>query len=264
MEKIQQAVALPFNFSGVVKQRPADIKSCEVAVEAPPAPSSRSEAPSTALSSQPESMQLEEPSQPPSNAGSINMEDMIPLDDGGTDSPTSSTSSPTKNPGTSSAASEDNESAEQQEWFPRQAETTAAGSESEPDMPVSPTELSSSFEKCFKSLNELKGSKQTQLKPNQENNASFQLKPFNYAAARKDIQFGERKGKGARDNDEEEGGGGGGGGGGFRKPKKGGYGEKNNSKRSSSGQKGENEGGFQHPRRRQAFPLTGNRSITYI
>ncbi|KAF3326698.1 exosome component 10-like protein [Carex littledalei] len=261
VEKIQQAVALPFNFSGVVKQRPAEIKSCEVVVEAPPAPSSRSEAPSTALSSQPESMQLEEPSLPPSNAVSINMEDMIPLDDGGTDSPTSSTSSPTKNPGTSSASSEDDESAEQKEWFPRQTETTAAGSESEADMPVSPTELSSSFEKCFKSLNELKGSKQTQLKPNQENNASFQLKPFNYAAARKDIQFGESKGKGAKDNDEEEGGGGGGR---FRKPKKGGYGEKNNSKRSSSGQRGEKEGGFQQPRRRQAFPLTGNRSITYI
>lgn len=260
MEKIKKAVALPFNFSGREKQQPAEIKSHEAVREAPTAPSSLSETPPTASSSQTVSMQLEEPSQPSTNAASITMEDMIPLEDGDTNSPSSSTSSPTKDPSTSSASSEDDETAKHKEWFPRQAETTGAGSESEADMPVSPTELSSSFEKCFKSLNELKGSKQTQQKPYRENNASFQLKPFNYAAARKEIQFGEPKGKGFKDDDQEEGGGGGGG---FRKPKKGGYGEKNTSKRSSSGKSGEKEGGFQHPRRRQAFPLSGNRSITY-
>jgi hypothetical protein len=260
VEKIKQAVALPFNFSGREKQQLSDITSREVVMEAPLASSSPTETLSTASSSHPESMQLEEPSWHPTNAASVTTEDMIPLEDGDTNSPSASTSSPTKNPSTSSASSsEDNESAKHKEWFPQQAETTAAGSESEADTPVSPTELSSSFEKCFKSLNELKGSKQTQQKPSRENSACFQLKPFNYAAARKDIQFGEPKGKGAKDDDEEEGGGSAG----FRKPKRGSNGEKNKSKRPGSGGRGEKEGGFQHPRRRQAFPLSGNRSFTY-
>jgi hypothetical protein len=259
VEKIKQSVALPFNFSGREKQKLSDITSHEVVMEAPPAPSYLSETVSTASSSHSESMQLEEHSRSPTNAASVTMEDMIPLEDGDTNSPSTSTSSPTKKPSTSSASSsEDDESAKHKEWFPQQAETAAAGSESEADMPVSPTELSSSFEKCFKSLNELKGTKQTQQKSFRENSAGFQLKPFNYDAARKDIQFGEPKGKGAKDDDEEESGGGC-----FRKPKKGGNGEKNKSKRRVSGERGEKEGGFQHPRRRQAFPLSGNRSFTY-
>ncbi|KAJ3702430.1 hypothetical protein LUZ61_006135 [Rhynchospora tenuis] len=259
VEKIKQAVALPFNFSGGEKQPSAHITSCEVVMETRPAPSSLSETPSTASPSKPESMQLEEPSQPTStNAASFTTEDMIPLEDGDANSPTSSTSSPTKKPSTSASSSEDDESEKHKEWFPRQAETSVAGSESEDDMPVSPTELSSSFEKCFKSLNELKGSKQTQQKTNRENSVNFQLKPYNYADARNDIIFGEPKGKGARDDDEE-----GGGGGRFRKPKKGGFGENNKSKKSGSGEKREKEGGFQNPRRRQAFPMSGNRSFTY-
>ncbi|KAJ1687376.1 hypothetical protein LUZ63_018766 [Rhynchospora breviuscula] len=261
VEKIKQAVELPFNFSGGEKQPSAHITGCEVVMETRPAPSSLSETPTTASPSKPESMQLEELSQPTSTkAASITNEDMIPLEDGDTNSPASSTSSPTKKPTTSSASSsEDDESEKHKEWFPRQAETSVAGSESEDDMPVSPTELSSSFEKCFKSLNELKSSKQTQQKTNRQNNANFQLKPYNYADARKDIIFGEPKGKGARDDDDE----GGGGGGRFRKPKKGDFGESNTSKKSGSGERREKEGGFQNPRRRQAFPMSGNRSFTY-
>lgn len=116
------------------------------------------------------------------------------------------------------------------------------------DEPMSPSDLSSSFEKCFQSLNERMDSQQKQ-KPSQEPTVNFNLKPFDYSAARKNLmlsKIGEDEAK-TEDNkktflDSKQ------------KPKAAMYGKDIFDEQSR---------GSQQPRRRQAFPPSGNRSTTY-
>lgn len=105
------------------------------------------------------------------------------------------------------------------------------------DEPMSLSDLSSSFQKCFPSKN--------QTMKAQERKSALQLKPFDYAAA---IKFGEepiKKGEeGVRRSRLEKG---------------------SREKKSVLGQSPgtEEAGDFQLGRRRQAFPATGNRSMTF-
>ncbi|KAI7736778.1 hypothetical protein M8C21_016425, partial [Ambrosia artemisiifolia] len=114
---------------------------------------------------------------------------------------------------------------------------------------MSLSDLSSSFQKCVDTANE-----QIKSDPGVESGSGglVEVKPFDYAAARKEGRFGEdgsseedgdgskNKGKGER---KKAGGGGGGG------------------RKDSAG--AERSGDFQMGKRRQAFPATGNRSSTF-
>ncbi|XP_072999326.1 protein RRP6-like 2 [Typha latifolia] len=117
------------------------------------------------------------------------------------------------------------------------------------DMPVSPSELSSSFEKCFQSINERRNSQHNRRSP-VEPEVNFQLRPFDYAAARKNIKFGERGEEDVAKGDDQV---------------TSGDSVDNKSKRGGFGkaQRKEQERSFSQPRRRQAFPQSGNRSTTY-
>ncbi|XP_062166108.1 protein RRP6-like 2 [Alnus glutinosa] len=115
------------------------------------------------------------------------------------------------------------------------------------DEPMSLSELSSSFEKCFESINQ--NGKARQVGKSQES-GFLQLKPFDYEAARKEVRFGE-------DGSERSASG------------------SNKGLKVDSGKKkkGSVIGGVQRDdgttellpqgRRRQAFPTTGNRSATF-
>nr|XP_010932653.1 protein RRP6-like 2 isoform X1 [Elaeis guineensis] len=113
---------------------------------------------------------------------------------------------------------------------------------------LSTSDLASSFEKCFQSISE-RSSHQNQ-KPSQEPEVNYQLKPFDYAAARKNIKFGDVEEKDrAKGND------------GLRTLPD----SREMHKGPVFGQSGGKERlkGFQQSRRRQAFPPSGNRSTTY-
>ncbi|KAF5799371.1 putative ribonuclease D [Helianthus annuus] len=112
---------------------------------------------------------------------------------------------------------------------------------------MSLSDLSSSFQKCVDTANET-----IQSDPVVEGGSTglVEVKPFDYAAARKEGRFGE-EGSGDEDGDGGKSKGKGG-----RKKAGGGGGRK-----ESAG--GERSGDFQMGRRRQAFPATGNRSSTF-
>ncbi|KAL1821165.1 hypothetical protein ACET3Z_016034 [Daucus carota] len=88
------------------------------------------------------------------------------------------------------------------------------------------------------------------VKNSQEQGPSspLQIKPFDYEAARKKVHFGEDRRRNGGDEGEKN------------KRDKGNR-KKNAGKGQSEG--GEESGGFQLGRRRQAFPVTGNRSATF-
>ncbi|XP_076896199.1 protein RRP6-like 2 [Bidens hawaiensis] len=97
--------------------------------------------------------------------------------------------------------------------------------------------LSSSSQKCVETANKMKMSN-----PGAEDGGSdglVEVKPFDYAEARKEVWFGE-DGSDGEDGD----------------------GSNNNGKGEKKGG-GERSGDFQLGRRRQAFPATGNRSSTF-
>lgn len=112
--------------------------------------------------------------------------------------------------------------------------------------PMSLTDLSSGFQKCSQSLNETR--KARRVEKSQESNGLLQVKPFDYEAARKQVRFGE-------DPEESRG-----------KEGRGGLVDSVSKKRSlGKGRvQGEDEtGDYAQGRRRQAFPATGNRSVTF-
>ncbi|KAL8132205.1 hypothetical protein AgCh_007918 [Apium graveolens] len=95
------------------------------------------------------------------------------------------------------------------------------------------------------------GTEKTKLLRNpkeQEPSGLLQIKPFDYEAARKEVRFGEDR----RRNGGDEGG---------KNKRDTGNRKKNAAKGQSVGT--EESGGFQLGRRRQAFPVTGNRSATF-
>ncbi|KAK4581387.1 hypothetical protein RGQ29_024867 [Quercus rubra] len=118
------------------------------------------------------------------------------------------------------------------------------------DEPMSLSELSSSFQQCFESINQNGNGRKNEK--SQEAGCVLQLKPFDYEAARKHVRFGE---------DPEDG--------------LGSEGDKGlKSRRDSGGKKkgpikgrvqrdDDGTGEFPQGRRRQAFPATGNRSATF-
>ena len=126
-------------------------------------------------------------------------------------------------------------------------EDNPKGSEmDEGNEPMSLTDLSSGFQKCSQSLNETR--KARRVEKSQESNGLLQVKPFDYEAARKQVRFGE-------DPEESRG-----------KEGRGGLVDSVSKKRSlGKGRvRGEDEtGDYAQGRRRQAFPATGNRSVTF-
>lgn len=113
----------------------------------------------------------------------------------------------------------------------------------EGDETVSLSDLSSSFKKCFQSQKERKV---TQVRKSQE--PVQQFKPFDYEAAKKQAGFEDNR----RRNSKEDG---------EIRTKHTENMKKNLIKGHTEG--GEESGGFQLGRRRQAFPSTGNRSTTF-
>ncbi|GKV48109.1 hypothetical protein SLEP1_g54944 [Rubroshorea leprosula] len=115
------------------------------------------------------------------------------------------------------------------------------------DEPVSLSDLSSSFQKCFQSINQNK--KHGKVKKSQEPSNLLQLKSFDYEAARKQVKFGDN----AKEESEAQG-----------ETRKSLHGSAR--KKGSDSSRVEKDGGtgeFQQGRRRQAFPASGNRSATF-
>ncbi|WOK91587.1 protein RRP6-like 2 isoform X1 [Canna indica] len=114
------------------------------------------------------------------------------------------------------------------------------------DEPMSPYDLTSSFKKCFKSITERN---QSQKKPSEESVINLNLSSFDYAAARQNIKFGEGGEEEAKTED--------------------GITTSSDSKQMhgdsvfGKAQGEERSRGPLQPRRRQAFPPSGNRSSTY-
>ncbi|VFQ67444.1 unnamed protein product [Cuscuta campestris] len=109
------------------------------------------------------------------------------------------------------------------------------------DPPETLSELSSSFQKCFQSMEESRAAKLAEKSKGCGSEPRFE--PFNYEEARKEVIFGEEEGSGKAG------------------------GETSKSKKKSAGSVGpfntELENEFQQGKRRQAFPASGNRSYTF-
>jgi len=113
------------------------------------------------------------------------------------------------------------------------------------DEPVSLSELSSNFQKCFHSNDQ--NNKTRQHKKTEQSSGVVQLKAFDYEAARKHVKYGEHtKHASSQDCDVEV--------------------EDSDSKqRSTIGQEQASDSTkqLQQGKRRQAFPASGNRSATF-
>ncbi|OMO70391.1 hypothetical protein COLO4_28619 [Corchorus olitorius] len=109
------------------------------------------------------------------------------------------------------------------------------------DETMSLSDLSTSFQQCFESMNQNRKAKK--VKKPKEQSAPLQIKPFDYEAARQQVKFGE-------DAEEESG----------SQPNSG-----RKKKSSVAGRMQIEDGSKQFPqaRRRQAFPASGNRSATF-
>ncbi|XP_050370361.1 protein RRP6-like 2 [Argentina anserina] len=111
------------------------------------------------------------------------------------------------------------------------------------DDPMSLSELSSSFKKCFPPHNHNRKAREPEKS---QESGGLQVKPFDYEAARKQVIFGEKPAKDA-----------GAGGEGSMKS----LGSRGKKKTTVDGDDGSKE--LPQGRRRQAFPATGNRSATF-
>lgn len=120
------------------------------------------------------------------------------------------------------------------------------------DVSSSTPELSSGIEQRFRSLNESRDLQQKHQAP-EEPEFNDQLKVFDYTEARKNTSFGEVRCERRKDNA-------------VARAINADSGDKRKSSKQTPGAGGgeeEDEGNFQNPRRRQAFPPSGNRSATY-
>ncbi|RLN18231.1 protein RRP6-like 2 [Panicum miliaceum] len=115
------------------------------------------------------------------------------------------------------------------------------------EMSKSPSDVPSDTEQRFRSLNEERNVQQNQWTP-QEPEFRFPLVPFDYAEARKNLVSGEPKAERKKDDA-------------VARPINTDSGDKKLT--SNKPGVGDNDGNFQHPRRRQAFPPSGNRNFTY-
>ncbi|KAJ4834948.1 hypothetical protein Tsubulata_021473 [Turnera subulata] len=128
----------------------------------------------------------------------------------------------------------------------------AAGSDGERDKqdePVSLSDLSASFQKCFQTNNGNRNN--AHLKKTQEASGLFQLKPFDYAAARKEVIFGKHAVVESGTGDDKD--------------ERGRLSTTNRVKNSATDQVQNQDETleFRQGRRRQAFPASGNRSVTF-
>ncbi|KAK2982108.1 hypothetical protein RJ640_023390 [Escallonia rubra] len=114
------------------------------------------------------------------------------------------------------------------------------------DEPMTLSDLSSSFQKCFKSPQQTRGAKQLE-----KCDDILELTPFDYEAAMKQVRFGEDRGGKVRE------------GGGEDHISRHGRGKRKEDSVVDQSQKGVGAGDFSQGRRRQAFPATGNRSATF-
>ncbi|KAJ7971932.1 Protein RRP6-like 2 [Quillaja saponaria] len=113
--------------------------------------------------------------------------------------------------------------------------------------PMSLSDLSSNFQKCFQSINQNRKAKHVKKAGG---SGGLQLKPFDYEAARKQVRFGEEaEDESARDVD------------GVRHPLN--SGSKKKSSAIARGQSNDLRNDLLQGKRRQAFPATGNRSATF-
>lgn len=122
-------------------------------------------------------------------------------------------------------------------------------SDKEDGEPMSLSDLSSSFQKCFDSVNHNKNPGKPEK--SEEGTGFLQLKPYDFEKARKEIKFGE--------GPEGESAGGEG-------KKKSLRGSKEKKKGSDVGRLPKDDGTREllpQGRRRQAFPASGNRSATF-
>uniref|UniRef100_A0A1D1YT36 Phosphatase and actin regulator 4 n=2 Tax=Anthurium amnicola TaxID=1678845 RepID=A0A1D1YT36_9ARAE len=133
-------------------------------------------------------------------------------------------------------------------WFPELLQNgSAAGSGVEMNMTVEPmslAELSSSFRKCLPT-------EQTRRRKDiQKEGTVVPLQPFDYAAGRKEVRFGDGQDRQSLAEDDDS----------LRAS----ISVKGRRKGSAPGRvRGEERADFQPPRRCQAFPASGNRSATF-
>ncbi|KAK4414837.1 protein RRP6-like 2 [Sesamum alatum] len=125
------------------------------------------------------------------------------------------------------------------------SEIGSASEIQEGDEPMSLSDLSSSFQKCFPSADQTMSPKV--VDKSQPSEGFLQVKPFDYEATRKQVIFGEdRKTEPTAEGDDN-----------LRK--------RDRKKGSVLGESPKDEGTTELPqgRRRQAFPASGNRSATF-
>ncbi|KAL0410255.1 UNVERIFIED_CONTAM: protein RRP6-like 2 [Sesamum latifolium] len=125
------------------------------------------------------------------------------------------------------------------------SETGSASEIQEGDEPISLSDLSSSFQKCFPSADQTMSSKV--VDKSQPSEGFLQVKPFDYEAARKQVIFGEDPNTEPTAEGDDN----------LRR--------RDRKKGSVLGQSPKDEGTTDLPqgRRRQAFPASGNRSATF-
>ncbi|OEL25202.1 Protein RRP6-like 2 [Dichanthelium oligosanthes] len=119
------------------------------------------------------------------------------------------------------------------------------------EMSKSPSDVPSQTEQQFRSLNEERNVQQNQNTP-QEPEFRFPVVPFDYAEARKNLMAGEPKAERKKREKKDDA---------VARAINTDSGDKQRT--SDTPGVGEKEGSFQHPRRRQAFPPSGNRNFTY-
>ncbi|MQL94636.1 hypothetical protein Taro_027285 [Colocasia esculenta] len=218
LEQIKSSVTLPFHsFSGGVGQATLG-----------PGPTLMSAKPQ-----QPEPPTHQE--NEPRLAAAAELDGIIPLANESDDS---------QSPGDSPS---NNDGLKHREWFPQIPRDGSAERSvvemSMPEEPMSLSELSSSFQKCFQSTNQSQSAKEAG-----KEGTSSPLQPYDYAAAGKEVKFGDGQDRNSVAEDDN--------------PIRG------RRRRGSAVRHGgvadeEKLNDFQAPRRCQAFPASGNRSATF-
>ncbi|XP_028761310.1 protein RRP6-like 2 isoform X2 [Neltuma alba] len=134
----------------------------------------------------------------------------------------------------------------------RNSVVSTSGKENE-DEPMSLSELSSSFQKCFQSKTQ--NSRNRLASKTEESRGLLEVMPFDYEAARQQVKFGEdAEDATLQEEDAEDG---------SLRRRQGNSGSKKKNSTIGQGQTSDLAKEFAPARRRQAFPASGNRSSTF-
>ncbi|KAK4272349.1 hypothetical protein QN277_020917 [Acacia crassicarpa] len=125
---------------------------------------------------------------------------------------------------------------------------STSGKENE-DEPMSLSELSSSFQKCFQANTQKNGNRLASK--TEESGRLVEVKPFDYEAARQHVRFGEDA---TLEEEDEDGG---------LRQRQGNSGGKKKNSTVGRGETSDLAKELAPARRRQAFPASGNRSATF-